>query len=315
MSVRQSRKGGGTNLRQILFLMTIVALLVGCAEETRIGGTQDFTYLLIADSTRAADASWSPDGSRLAYTTGTEIKYVTPPDTEGKTVVRAQSGLVVAPSWSPNDDARVGYVAIDSVGPTATIIESDTLGENLDTLFAYTAGQLMVGFVDPESLCLDLIRPRYGRRMYIGAVGNVPGVWEIDTSLVSITLLVQGRSPDIDANERYLAYSLANGGIRMRHMDSLSTDSVSASGFYPTWSPDDEQLSYACAETVNVWSRTTGQLRGTLMSESVSHLAWREYPHPYDVAMRIPSDGTVWCLNTLLLETTPGGYLPTKPSH
>jgi hypothetical protein len=101
----------------------------------------------------------------------------------------------------------------------------------------------------------------------------------------------------------------------VRELDSLGTDSVSATGFYPTWSPDSEQLSYASAETVNVWSRTTGQLRGTLMSESVSHLAWRKYPRPYDVAMRTPSDGTVWCLNTLLLETTSGGYVPTDPLH
>jgi hypothetical protein len=301
------------NPRLIAFSI-IVILAVGCAEKTHIKGNQEFTYLLIADSTRGADPSWSPNGSKLAYTTGSEIKYVTPPETEGRSVLRVQSGFIVAPSWSPGDIGRIGYVLIDPVGITATILESDTLGEDADTLFAYTPGQLGVGFVDPESLCLDLVRPLYGRHMYISAVGNIPGIWAIDTTAASITFVLQGRSPDVDENERFLAYSLENGGIRVRNLDSLSTDTVSADGFYPTWSPDVAQLSYACAETVNVWSRGTGQLRGTLMSESISHLSWRKYPHPYDVAMRVPSDGTVWCLNTLLLETTSGGYLPTDPS-
>jgi len=299
--------------RLLLFSLTVI-LVAGCAEETRFGGNQEFTFLLVEDSTKAVDVSWSPDGSKLAYATGSEIRFVTPPETQGNTVSQVQSGLVTAPCWSPDDMARIAYVLIDSSGVTATIVESDTLGGGLETLFVYTRGQLGVGAVEAESLCLDLIMPRYGDRMYISAVGNVPGIWAIDTTASAIALVLQGRSPDVDDNDRYLGYSLGTGGIRVRDMDSLTTDSVSATGLYPTWSPDGTQLSYACADTVNVWSRTTGQLRGALMSESVTHLSWRKHPRPYDVAMRLGSDGTVWALNTLLLESTSGGMIPTRPS-
>jgi Tol biopolymer transport system component len=287
----------------ILFLAVLLPTM-GCNKETHSGGNQEYTYLAIEDSTRATDVSWSPNGSRLAYSTGREIKYVTLPTPQGTKVAESSTGILTTPSWSPSDPARIAYVKIDSVAGTATVLESDTLGANLDTIFTYTRGQLGVGFVSPDSLCLDLVRPAYGNRIYISAVGNRPGVWAIDTTLGTISFFLEGRWPDVEPDGTYMAYASSNGGIRIRDLDSLTTDSISANGLYPSWSPDGDQVAYCHAETLSIWSRTTAQLRGSLMSENVTNIAWRRPPNVYDIAMRAESDGTVWIFSTLLIETT-----------
>jgi hypothetical protein len=285
-------------LRAVLIFLAM--FMAGCSGKDIFSGNQQQTFLIIQDSTRAVDVSWSPNGSKVAYSTGREIRFLTLPSKQGKILAETEVGILTAPSWSPTDPSRIAYVKTDPSGTTATIIESDTLGQDADTVFDYTSGQLGVGFVYPESLCLDLLRPQYGTRIYIAAVGNKPGVWTIDTTLNAISFLLEGRWPDVDPSETYLAYAAKHGGIMIRNLDSLTTDTVSTTGLYPSWSPDAEQIAYSVGDTVCVWSRTTGQLKSLPMSESITNLSWRRPPNVYHIALRIPSDGTVWLLNTFL---------------
>ena len=282
-------------------VILVVTLVAGCARKGHISGGQKQVYLILEDSTRATDVSWNPNGSKVAYSTGKEIRFLTLSSTQGIRIADTQSGILTAPSWSPVDPARIAYVKIDSGGTTATIMESDTLGEDLDTIFVYTSGQLGVGFVSPESLCLDFVRPKYGTRIYISAVGSIPGIWAIDTTLGTVSFLLEGRSPDVDPTETYLAYAARNGGIRIRNLDSLTTDSVSVSGLYPSWSPDGEYVAYSDGNKICIWPRTQGQLRTFPMTENISNLAWRNPPNQYFIAARFPSDGTVWILSILSL--------------
>ena len=279
-------------------VILVVTVAVGCAREGHFSGGQQQVYLILEDSTSATDVSWNPNGSKVAYSTSKEIKFVTLPSTQGIRVVETQSGILTAPSWSPVDPARIAYVKIDSIGTTATIMESDTLGEGLDTVFTYTSGQLGIGFVSPESLCLDLVRSQYGTKMYISAEGNIPGIWVIDTALGTISFLLEGRGPDVDPSGTHLAYAAKNGGVRILNLDSLTTDTVSVSGLYPSWSPEGEHVAYSDGNKIYIWPRTQGQLRAFPMTENISNLAWRNPPSQYFIAARFPSDGTVWMLST-----------------
>ncbi|MFQ5905372.1 MAG: hypothetical protein ACE5JA_02255 [bacterium] len=299
--------------KTLLALALVLGAVAGCSRQGHVSGGQQQTYLLVGDSTRATDVAWNPNGSRLAYSTGDQVKYVTLPSTQGVRVAETQAGILTTPSWSAVDPGRIAYVRIDSGGGTATILENDTVGGGLDTIFSYSAGQLGVGFVNPESLCLDLVRPQFGSRIYISAVGNRPGVWAIDTTLGSISFLLEGRWPDVDPSETYLAYAARNGGIRVRNLDSLTTDSVSAAGLYPSWSPDGQQLTYCTDDTVYIWSRTTGEVRRFPMSENVSNLSWRKWPNVQGIAMRIQSDGTVWLLNTMIPGYMSGRHIRRTP--
>ncbi|TET47323.1 hypothetical protein E3J62_01690 [candidate division TA06 bacterium] len=282
-----------------LGIILVAVVATGCGRKGYLSGGQEQVYLILEDSTRATDVSWNPDGSKVAYSTGNEIRYLTLPSTQGTKVADTQSGILTTPNWSPVDPARIAYVKIDSVGTTATIIECDTLGQGLETVFTYTSGQLGIGFVSPESLCLDFVRPKYGTRIYVSAVGSIPGIWAIDTISGTISFLLEGRWPDVEDSETYLAYAAKNGGIRIRNLDSLTTDSISASGLYPSWSPDGEYLAYSRDNRVYVWPRRQGQLRGFPMTENISNLSWRNPPNQYHIAVRFPSDGTVWILSTL----------------
>lgn len=301
---------------RFLGVILVAVVIAGCGRKGYFSGSQEQVCLIVEDSTRSVDVSWNPNGSKVAYSTGKEIKFVTLPSTHGTRIAETESGILTAPSWSPLDPARIAYVKIDSAGTTATIFECDTLGEELDTIFTYTSGQLGVGFVSPESLCLDLVRPAYETNMYISAVGNIPGIWVIDRVPGTISFLLEGRWPDVDAFGTYLAYAGNNGGIMIRNLDSLTVDTVSASGLYPSWSPDGEYVAYSHESTIYIWPRRYGQRRAFPMSENVSNLAWRNPPSQHYVAARFQSDGTVWMLSTFLPGHISGALpLQTRTEH
>jgi len=69
---------------------------------------------------RVHDARWSPDGSRIAYLSGSNLRVVAADKTGDR---RIDGAADVAPAWRPGDQPIIAYVSADGV---LTVRNSDT---------------------------------------------------------------------------------------------------------------------------------------------------------------------------------------------
>jgi eukaryotic-like serine/threonine-protein kinase len=106
--------------------------------------------------------AWSPDGARIAYTRGSELRLARSDGTESRTLVTA-GGRPSSPRWSP-DGRRIGYSVQDGKTGVSTLWEVNADGSR--------PREVLPGWKGAPSSCCGSWTPD-GRYFVFTAVGNL----------------------------------------------------------------------------------------------------------------------------------------------
>jgi Tol biopolymer transport system component/tRNA A-37 threonylcarbamoyl transferase component Bud32 len=200
---------------------------------------------LLNERARFADPRFSPDGSKIAVTVGSDTTadiYIVDPRTRRRERLTTQSGNKNRPEWTA-DGARVIYRKTGSVGSEIWGRRADK-GLQAERVVAADReaaqglptrdGKALIYRTDSES--------RYGMHL-----------WLLDTTVKDQPrMIASGRAPAVSPDTRWLAFSASPTGTLEVYLRDLAADDKTAAfcqisdegGSEPAWARDGKRLFY-----------------------------------------------------------------------
>jgi eukaryotic-like serine/threonine-protein kinase len=147
----------------------LVSANVGTTEDTDLavmpvlGGTpRRLGELRVTNSMSNYGAAWSPDGSRIVYALGSELRVARSDGTDSRRLLVA-SGSPFSPRWSP-DGARLRYSVQDAKSTSTALWEANADGTS--------PHELLPGWTGAQNPCCG-IWTRDGKYFLFEAAGNI----------------------------------------------------------------------------------------------------------------------------------------------
>jgi WD40 repeat protein len=190
------------------------------------------------------DPAWSPDGTRIAFSSRTaagEGSSIWTMDADGADKVRVTTGSAayddIDPTWLPDGTQRIAFIRLPRDGSCSSyyVVDSDgsTLTPGAD-LAECRQADLDMG-PDPNKVAYyayDEALETHG--LYVDPVAGPP-----------VQVAADGNAPDWAPGARWLAYSWSNGVFRVAHDGSVREPWIAAPAMDPAWSPDGTRVATA----------------------------------------------------------------------
>jgi uncharacterized repeat protein (TIGR01451 family) len=243
--------------------------------------------------------AWSPDGSKIAFTSyrdGNAEIYVMNPDGTGQTRLTTNTWIDFSPAWSP-DGSKIAFGTTRDGNYEIYVMNADGTGQtNLtnnaaeDQFAAWSPDGIKIAFASLRNGDRDILtmNPDGTGQTNITNVGGSDGNpdWSPDGSKITFESFRDGN------NEVYVMNDDGTGQTRLT--TDPSTDA------WPVWSPDGTKVAFGSTRDGNTEIYTmntdgTAQTRLTNNSTSDYYLDWQPLPpdtNPPDTAITSTPHGT-----------------------
>jgi len=229
---------GAVRIGPVLATLLLAALLAGCGADSA-GQPESCPTELEQDPDDEGGVyapSWSPDGTRIAFTTGTDLLVLTLADCTIERVRPEQDMRVDWPDWSPDGTSFAFVGSSESLAEGVFVMRSDgsgvrALAEGSVLFPAWSPDGSTIAFIDER---VDEATPKEDRNVWLV---NADG-----TGLRRVTTGPWHGSVDWSPDGEWLVADSGSAVVKVRPDGSERTIVIPGDHPSPDWSPDGETL-------------------------------------------------------------------------